>query len=217
MENLVLWIQSHAAVAHWIVFGLILLAGCNMPISVDVLFIASALLASQLMPEKTPHLFFALFCGSWASAWITYWLGRCCRDKLLKVPILSKILTESRLEKAELFYKRRGFYALLIGRWIPFGIRNCMFFSVGMSRVPFISFAIKDFFACLIWSSLFFSALYMISDNYQTAWHYLKTFYCFFLFSLLITGIVLLWYKRKRKCNRSNSSSSFGNNENGRS
>lgn len=39
MEALIEWVLSHAEHAHWYIFGAILLAGFNIPISADILVV----------------------------------------------------------------------------------------------------------------------------------------------------------------------------------
>ena len=76
METLFEFIVSHAAHAHWIVFGALMLAGFNVPISEDLMIIVSALLAATVVPENTEKLFLAVFLGCYLSDWVSYWIGR---------------------------------------------------------------------------------------------------------------------------------------------
>jgi len=194
MEAFTAWILNHASIAHWIIFGAILLAGCNIPVSVDALLIVSALLAAQVIPDKVIHLFCAVFFGCQLSAWIAFFLGKTVGKKWE-----NRWLTKERMAKARDLYTRYGFFALLIGRFIPFGIRNCLFMSIGMSQASFKHFAIRDFFSCLIWSSLSFYLFYALSENYQSVWHQMKTFYLLFLSTLVMIGVASLWYKKRKK------------------
>ena len=114
------WIHSHAEYAHWILFGGALLAGMNIPISIDLLMILAATLAATIIPANILKLFLALFFGCLFSAWIAYWIGRKLGPRLHKLPLFSKMLSEKRMKKIKLFYDNRGPMAYILGRFIPF-------------------------------------------------------------------------------------------------
>ncbi len=198
MEKLITFITSHAAHAHWFIFGGFLLAGMNVPISTDLLLITSAILAATVIPENTLLLFSSIFFGSCCSACIAYWIGRKFGPKLLKVRYFKKIVTEEKLEKAKNFYKKYGFLTLLFGRFIPFGVRNCIFMSTGLSKFSFKTFLIRDVIACFIWSSLIFSLFYFAGQNHQALYQNLKFILLSVIAALAVTVIAIIWYKRRK-------------------
>ena len=59
MEKWLEFTHAHAPHAHWIIFFAALLAGMNIPISIDLLMIISASLAAAVVP----HLF-GRYCDS---------------------------------------------------------------------------------------------------------------------------------------------------------
>lgn len=66
MTELVAFIQSHVEYAPFIIFGLLLLAGFNIPISEDgMLFITASLAAKN--PEYLPQLFAGVYFGAYFS------------------------------------------------------------------------------------------------------------------------------------------------------
>jgi hypothetical protein len=58
------------------------------------------------------------------------------------------------MDKVKKFYEKKGVFAFIIGRFIPFGVRNALFMSSGMSRLPFYQFVLWDAIACAAWSSI---------------------------------------------------------------
>lgn len=76
MNDLSNWFLTHANHAPWLSFGLVILAGCNLPISIDLVFLLSAVVAATILPEKIFHIYFALYAGCCISAMISYWIGR---------------------------------------------------------------------------------------------------------------------------------------------
>ncbi len=199
METLLQWIIEHAEHAHWFIFFGILLAGFNIPISADLVIIISAVLAATIIPENTPLLFGSVFLGCTFSAHIAYWLGRLLGPQLLRLRLFSKMLAPTRLEKIQQFYNRYGLLTLLIGRFIPFGVRNAIFMTTGMTRVHFGRFVWRDTLACLVWTASSFSIFYLLGHNYQKLKALLQTFNVLIFAAFSVTVIVVVWYKRRKK------------------
>lgn len=199
MEKLIEFVVENAHLAHWFIFGGIVLAGFNIPISADLMVIVAAVLAATVVSEHTLLLFLSVFLGCYFSAWVAYWIGRKFGPQLLRFRFFQKILNPERMEKVRSFYEKHGFLTLLIGRFIPFGVRNGIFMSSGMSRVSFGKFILRDLFACLVWTSCSFSLFYLLGQNYKLLYSYAKTFnlLIFALFGVTVIGFI--WYKRKKK------------------
>lgn len=198
MNALYEWIVAHASSAPYVLFALFLLAGLNIPISIDILVIIAALISATLLPEKTLLLFFCCFFGCYFSAQLSYLLGRVAGRSLLKYKYMRKLFPEHRLLKIQNFYKKHHFIALLVGRFVPFGIRNALFMSSGMTRSNFFKFAAIDFFTCLLWTSVFFTCFYQLGSNYDTLVKYAKFANLIIFFAFGVTVIAIIWYKRKK-------------------
>lgn len=178
MDALFAFITEHALYAHWIILGLFLLAGCNIPISEDLLILISGTLASTVVPENSWKLFTAVFCGAYVSDWMVYGWGRTLGPRLWKSRWLRSMITQERVEKMQRYYEKYGFWTLLVGRFIPFGVRNGLFFTAGMGKMPFGRFLLSDGIACLLSNTTLF----------------LLSFYCarsLLLHNLRILNIVL--------------------------
>ncbi len=199
MEGLIDWIVQHAQHAHWLIFGAILLAGFNIPISVDILVVGAAFLAATLIPEQVWHLYLAIFLGCYFSAWIAYWFGRLVGQQLHQLKWFQKLFPPSRMSRIEQFYRKYGAWTLMLGRFIPFGVRNCIFMSSGMSRIPFYKFALWDLPASFIWSSVSFYLFFTLGKNFQSLLDHLKIINLTIFLAFGVTVITLLWYKRRKK------------------
>src|SRR3989338_8736419 len=167
MDSLFQFILSHAGYAHWIVFGALMLAGLNVPISEDLMIITSALLAATVVPENTEKLFIAVFLGCYLSDWVSYWIGRSLGRKLWQVRWFAKTVDEKRLTQIQQYYEKYGFWTLLLGRFIPFGVRNCLFLSAGMGKMPFSKFLLSDGIACICSNTALFTLTYSLGKNYE--------------------------------------------------
>ena len=189
---------------HWIIFIALILAGCNLPVSEDLMILTSGFLASAVVPENKWLLWFCLFAGAYVSDWCAYWIGRLLGHKILKIKWIRKVITQERLEKMHTFYDRFGFWAFLVGRFIPFGFRNCLFTSAGMGKMSFKRFLLIDGIASLASTSVGFYLAYTFGSHWKNVFNYLKSFD---ILVWIITGSALviliailgfLWYRKKR-------------------
>lgn len=206
MEYLIEIIVSYAHHAHWVVFALVILAGFNLPFSIDLIALSSAVLAATIVPENTWFLFSSLLGGCYLSAMCAYGVGRFLGLKLQRRKFFSKFLQPERLSEIKRFYEKYGFLTLAIGRFIPLGVRNCLFMSAGMSKFPFKRFILMDAFACSLWCSSMFCLFYKLGQNYESVWQYLKTFHLLIVAAFSVTVISFIWYKSKKKKQTSNPS-----------
>ena len=192
MEELIQIIQANIQYAHFIIFGALLLAGFNIPVSEDAMLFISAILASN-HPEYLAHLFIAVFLGAYFSDLICYSLGRIGGPKLLKIRFFANMVSPQRITKISAYYQKYGVITLILGRFIPFGVRNALFLTAGLGKMNFIKFALSDLLACTISSISFFSLYYYYGENVIA---YIKQGNIV-LFSLAIVLIGIFWYRKK--------------------
>lgn len=199
MESFIEWIVGHAEHAHWFILGAILLAGVNIPISADVLIVIAGFLAAQIVPEHLWHLYFSILVGCYFSAWIAYWFGRLLGQRFSRFRWFNRLLPQERMAKIQSYYQKHGLWTLILGRFIPFGVRNCIFMSSGMSRVSFLKFALWDLLACFIWVSVTFYCFFILGQNYHLLFHQLKIVNIVIFLAFSVTVIGFIWYKRRKK------------------
>jgi membrane-associated protein len=195
MDFLFSFIQEHATYAHWVVFSLLMLAGLNFPISEDLLIIISGVLASTLVPENAWKLFLGIFLGAYLSDWVVYWIGRLWGEKLWSIRWFARIFHPEKLKQIESYYAKYGMVTLLVGRFIPFGVRNCLFATAGIGKMRFWKFILADGVACLSSNATLFLLAYFCGKNCS----YLVKYVNVVIFSLfLIALIAFIWYKRNK-------------------
>ncbi|GAB4189440.1 MAG: VTT domain-containing protein [Simkaniaceae bacterium] len=195
-------ILQHQNYAPYAVFFALLLAGLNIPISIDVILVISAFFAATTIKEHSISIYFSLLLGTYFSAWASYWIGRFLGEKLLKVPLFSSLFPQRKLQKMKIFYEKYGLWTLLIGRFVPFGVRNCLFMSTGLSRSHFGKFIARDALACFLWVSFMYAIFFHLSRNLDTLLNFLKKFQIGLFLGFSVTVIVVIWYKIKKKRNR---------------
>lgn len=159
METLTLLIESNVQYAHWIIFGALLLAGLNIPVSEDAMLFISAVLASR-HGEYLPHLFIGVYMGAYISDLICYSLGRFLGPKLFEIRFFANMVPPARIDKIHAFYEKYGIITLVVGRFIPFGVRNGLFLTAGLGQMKFLKFALSDLTACTISTVTFFTLYY---------------------------------------------------------
>lgn len=199
METVAQFILDHAPHAHWIIFGALMLAGINIPISEDLMIILGAILSATVIPENISKIFLCIFFGCYFSDWVSYWLGRTLGRKLWNIRLFAKTVDQKRLDQIHSYYAKYGFWTLLLGRLIPFGVRNCLFLTAGMGRMHFGKFILSDGIACLFSNTTLFLLAYTLGKNYELLLSKLKivNIALFSVFVLLI--IAFFWYKRPKK------------------
>jgi len=196
MDQIYFFIFKHSSFAPFFIFLLFLLAGMNIPISIDILVIIASVIAAKILPDKLFYLYFSCLCGCYFSGWVAYWIGRLAGRKILTTSLGKKLFPEKKMEQLLCFYKRYGFTTLLIGRFIPFGVRNGIFMSSGVSKASFKTFALRDLFPCLLWSSVTFFSFYKLADSYDLLIKYLKIINIIIFSTFAVAVIFFICYKR---------------------
>lgn len=200
MESIVTFACAHAHSAHWIFFLLLMLAGLNIPISEDLILIVSGAIASTCIPDKALFLFSWVFAGCWLSAWEAYAIGRFLGPKVYDIRWFKHIVTPSRINRLHHYYEKFGVFTFIVGRFIPGGVRNALFMTAGLGKMPFLKFILRDGFACLISTSVLFSIGYALGNNYEVVFHYIKTYnevVVGILLTLILAVCGRLWWLRK--------------------
>ncbi|MDB9786894.1 DedA family protein [Bacteriovoracaceae bacterium] len=201
MEEIIGNIQEIAlqnvALAPLIIFSLLLLAGFNIPISEDAMLFLSGFLAAK-NPTYTVHFFTGVFLGAFLSDIICFYVGRILGPKLWKIKAWSKMVPQENVEKISHYYEKYGIITLILGRFIPFGVRNGLFLTAGLGKMNALKFALSDLLACTISCSTYFYLYYTYST---TAIEYVKkSNLLIFSIAIIITS-TLIFLKRKKKNN----------------
>lgn len=205
MHSFLDFLAQNAQQAHWLFFSLLMLAGLNLPISEDLVVLSGAVVAATVVPENTYKIFAFIFLGCYLSDWLSYWVGRALMPWMKRRRWLVKIVDNRRIAKISKFYSKYGIFTLLLGRFIPFGVRNFLFMSAGMGRMHFGKFIAVDGVACLLSNTIWFTIAYSLAENYESVLSYMKqtNIIIFSLFLAFILGLfgVKLYKKIKRSSN----------------
>ncbi len=184
--------MANIALAPWVIFGTLLLAGFNLPVSEDLMIFIAAILSSK-NPDYLPSLFAGLFAGAYLSDLMSYWLGRLLGPKLFEIKFFKNMVTPAMLDKIKHFYDKYGLGVLIIGRFIPFGVRNALFITAGLGKGHFGKFALADFLAASISITVYFSLYYKFGE---TMIEIIKKGNII-IFSVFITSLIIFFIVKK--------------------
>ena len=193
LTDLTNFAMSNAEIAPLLIFGALLLAGLNLPVSEDLMLLTSALIAVE-RPELLWQLFAGVYAGAFFSDIICYWLGRSLGPKLWKIKWFAKMVKQETVEKVGGFYERYGILTLLLGRFIPFGVRNGLFLTAGLSKMNFLKFALSDLLAATITCSLYFWLYY----TYGNAMVEIIKHSNVVIFSVALIAVVVMVIRRRK-------------------
>lgn len=202
MESIFTYICQHADQAHWIIFCLLLLAGLNIPISEDIMLLSAGAIASTCIPDHAWRMYIWLFVGCYVSAWEAYWLGRLLGPKLFQFRFFKHVVTPARVEKLRSYLVRFGIFTFIFGRFCPGGVRNALFMSSGLTKMPFWGFILRDGIACLLSSSVLFYTGYRFGEHLDAivyyVTHYNRTIFVV-IGILVLSTLGYLWYKYRKE------------------
>ncbi len=203
MEVALEFIQANVTYAPYIIFGLLLLAGFNLPVSEDLMLFTSALLATK-NPELTPHLFISVFLGIYFSDLICYAvMGRYLGNKIFQIKFFANMVTQKKIDQVTTFYRKYGIAVLIVGRFIPFGVRNALFITAGLGKMNAWRFSLADLLACTISSTVFFYLYYTFGEAVII---YIKQSNII-IFSFFATGLLGWFIYRKIQSQRGHKAS----------
>lgn len=205
VQSIFSFICENAIYAHFFIFILFLLGGLNLPISEDLLMIGGGAIASTCIPDHTVRLFIWMLVGCYLASWETYWIGRLLGPKLYHISFFRRILTHERLELVRYFYAKFGIFTFLVGRFCPGGIRNVLFLSSGLTKMPFHLYVLRDGISSTIALSTLFYFGYIFGANFQQIMHVIDKYSLWFFISVVFFALsfFFFYWHRKMKNNRS--------------
>lgn len=164
-------IQTNIDIAPYLVFALLILAGFNLPISEDLLIAVTGVIAAA-HPHKIPILLFFLWLGVYFSDIICFFMGRLLGNRF-QAQNKFLFIKRDKLQYVQHHLNKYGLATFVVGRFIPFGVRNAIFLSAGISKMPIKKFVFFDFAASTIsvvssFTLVFFfgKAVFMIYRRY---------------------------------------------------
>jgi membrane protein DedA with SNARE-associated domain len=130
--------------------------------------------------------------GNLTGSLIAYYIGvRAGWELLLRIKVISKVISESEIRKAENLLRRRGSEAVLIGRMMP-GVRTVISLPAGMSRVDLSRFVLFTITGSIPWNALLVYSGMILEDNWGLVSSYLDQVFV----AILVIAFVYIVVKR---------------------
>jgi len=109
--------------------------------------------------------------------------------KIIRAGKIKFISIES-LDKAEVWFKKYGYWIILINRFLP-GTRSVISFFAGLSELNLSKTAVLALISSVVWNSIIIYLGVMFGSNVHAVDYYLST-YSYIVY--VITGIVILFF-----------------------
>jgi membrane protein DedA with SNARE-associated domain len=139
-------------------FIALMLAGLNFPISEDLIIITGALICQE-NPSMLVPTFAATYSAVAISDYFPYLIGKYISKGTIKANFITRLFSQKRVDKMHRYMEKYGIFTFIVGRFIPFGVRNTMFMTAGLFGLRLRRFALYDITAATISvSTLFFLA-----------------------------------------------------------
>jgi len=168
----------------------LLLAGCNIPISEDLIIITGAILSEENHFLLVPNLV-AIYIGVIASDFLVYWIGTRVRKGTAKSSYFSSLVPKKAIEKMHDKLDKYGIFTFIVCRFIPFGVRNTLFFTSGFFNLRLRVFALYDIIAAIISVNTLFFLAYFLGDDVKRPLKIAGVV----LFILLVSGVIMLFVR----------------------
>ncbi len=187
------WIGSYVSYFPLVIFISLMLGGCNLPISEDVLVIMSAVLCKQ-EHASIPAFYCALYFGAVLSDMLVYFWGTLLRRGTVSFLFTEKLLKKDNTVLIADELQRHGFLTFLVGRFVPFGVRNILFMTAGFLHFPFHKFVIFDSIAAFCNISTLFWLVYFLGARGSAMMKTLGV-----IFFILFIGICIFIIRSAKK------------------
>jgi membrane protein DedA with SNARE-associated domain len=204
MPDIIAWISQYTEYFPLAAFVLLLLAGLNVPISEDLVIITGALICHG-DPELLVPTFAAMYAGIAISDYFPYLLGKYVRKGTIKSNFITMLFSQKRLDKMQHYLEKFGIFSFIVGRFIPFGVRNTLFFSSGFFGLRLRRFALYDIVAVTISVTTLFSLVYHFGEAIEKPFHAVGKVLFVMVLSMMVFIVMRLIrsiiYKRKESGN----------------
>lgn len=110
------------------------------------------------------------------------------------------------IQKAKVWFDRRGYVATAIGRLVP-GIRTYISIPAGISKMSLLPFLVYSTAGSIVWVSFLTYCGYLLGANYEKVSVYLKPVSTVILFGILAAVIYWIIKRRKRIINNNEKTS----------
>ncbi|GAB6391523.1 MAG: DedA family protein [Treponematales bacterium] len=189
-------LSAHIAFFPFAAFAALLLAGVNVPVSEDLVIITGAMLSRE-SPERLPANMLGIYAGVLLSDLISYGLGRGVRRGTKAAAAVERAIPPAALDKMRALIGRFGALTFIVCRFIPFGVRNTLFISSGLSGLSLKRFLFFDIPASLISVNTLFFLVFRFGDIIEKPFRAAGGWLFALLLAAALAGTVIALARRR--------------------
>ncbi len=175
----------------------LMLAGLNIPISEDFIIITGALICQE-KPSMLVAMLAATYAGVVISDYFPYLMGIYIRKGTIKAKFLTQLFSPRKIVRIHRYLDKYGIFTFIVGRFVPFGVRNTLFITSGLIGLKPRRFALYDTTAATISVSTLFFLAYHFGDAVEKPFHVVGIV-LFILALSMITVVVVNIVRKIRK------------------
>ncbi|MBE7411293.1 MAG: DedA family protein [Leptospiraceae bacterium] len=166
MDFLQILIDFFATYGYISVFLVLILCGLGLPVPEDISLVAGGVISA--LGNTNEHVMFAVgMAGVLIGDGFVFFLGRFYGEKVLKIKLVSKILTPKRFEEVKIQFEKYGKFVIFVGRFTP-GLRMPIFMTAGITKkVHPVLFFTTDFLAAAISVPVWVYLGFYSASNYE--------------------------------------------------
>ncbi len=185
LADLAQWlVQNILDMGYMGIFLLMMIESSFIPFPSEVVLIPAGYLAQQ-GEMNLVLIFAAALLGSLAGAFINYFGALLIGRQLLMRFGKYLFISNSAMEKMELYFQKHGPISTFTGRLIP-GIRQLISIPAGLSKMPLIPFTFYTALGAGIWSVILILLGYILGENQELITAYLHQI------TLTVLGVLIL-------------------------
>lgn len=186
--------------AYFFIFGVLFLCGLGLPIPEDITLIAAGYLSGKGVISFVGAVLIG-FVGVLAGDLLLFTMGHLFGPQILKWPVINKVFTQSRIQKATDHINKNAKLICFTARFAP-GIRSPIYLTAGILKVPFKIFLFQDGIAALISVPFWVWIGYEFHEHQEKAFELLTQIHIYLFILVALVFAYLLWkwlYKDKNK------------------
>jgi membrane protein DedA with SNARE-associated domain len=199
MFDIVPVISQYVEYYPLVAFIALMLAGLSVPISEDLIIITGALICQEKHSMLIP-IFAATYAGVIISDYFPYLLGTYISKGIIKAKFLTRLFSLKKIIRIHRYLDKYGIFTFIVGRFVPFGVRNTLFMTSGLIGLKLRRFALYDTTAATISVSTLFFLAYHFGDSVEKPFQAVGIVLFILVLSMiifLIINIIREIFKRK--------------------
>jgi membrane protein DedA with SNARE-associated domain len=181
-------------------FMALLVCGLGVPVPEDIALVTGGVIAGLGFGNVHAMVVVGLT-GVLAGDGISFILGRIYGDRVIRLPILRRVLPEARIAQAKSKFSTYGRGVMFIARFLP-GLRTPVYFTAGMTRrVTFTRWLLMDGAAAVLSVPIWVYLGYFGARNFEWLFERVANGQLLLL-GVLLTGALVaggLWWRRSKR------------------